>query len=100
MPPARAGDPRRSAPLDAAATAVSRRILWPPSFSGGEVRVCDAPSARPDANRRAVEAFAARLDVLPFDDTAASHAGEIRADLERQGAAIGGYDVMIAGFVP
>ena len=44
-----------------------------------------------------VERFAARLDVLPFDAEAAAHAADIRADLERRGCPIGGYDVLIAG---
>lgn len=56
-----------------------------------------AKSARPAENRHAVEAFAARLAVLDFDADAAAHAGEIRADLERQGTPIGGYDLLIAG---
>lgn len=56
-----------------------------------------AKSARPVENRNAVEAFAARIEVLDFDADAAAHAGEIRADLERQGRSIGSYDVLIAG---
>ena len=56
-----------------------------------------AKSARPDANRREVENFAARLEVLPFDAQAAAHAGDIRAALERQGRSIGAYDLLIAG---
>lgn len=56
-----------------------------------------AKSARPVENRHQVEAFAARLEVLDFDGDAAAHAGEIRADLEREGRPIGGYDVLIAG---
>ncbi|MEH3159106.1 MAG: tRNA(fMet)-specific endonuclease VapC [Sphingomonas taxi] len=56
-----------------------------------------AKSARPAENRLAVERFAARLEVLPFDEAAAAHAGDIRADLDRRGRAIGGYDVLIAG---
>jgi tRNA(fMet)-specific endonuclease VapC len=56
-----------------------------------------AKSARPEVNRREVENFAARLEVLPFDDAAAHHAADIRATLERQGRPIGGYDVLIAG---
>jgi tRNA(fMet)-specific endonuclease VapC len=56
-----------------------------------------AKSARPLDNRRAVEDFAARLVVLPFDDGAADHAAEIRADLERKGTSIGAYDLLIAG---
>jgi len=54
-------------------------------------------SARPEHNRREVENFAARLAVLPFDADAAAHAAEIRANLERRGQPIGGYDVLIAG---
>ena len=54
-------------------------------------------SARPDYNRREVGRFAGRLQVLPFDEDAAAHAGEIRASLERRGRPIGGYDVLIAG---
>lgn len=56
-----------------------------------------AKSARPEHNRREVERFAARLDVLPFDADAAAHAADIRAGLERQGRTIGGYDLLIAG---
>lgn len=56
-----------------------------------------AKSARPDENRRAVEAFASRLEVLPFDADAAAHAADIRASLESAGRTIGGYDTLIAG---
>ena len=56
-----------------------------------------AKSARPADNRAEVERFAARLEVLPFDEAAADHAADIRAMLERQGQMIGGYDVLIAG---
>jgi len=56
-----------------------------------------AKSARPGDNRRAVEDFASRLDVLTFDARAAQHAADIRNDLERRGQVIGGYDLMIAG---
>jgi tRNA(fMet)-specific endonuclease VapC len=56
-----------------------------------------AKSQRPQHNRREVERFAARLEVLAFDAAAADHAGEIRAVLERQGRMIGAYDLLIAG---
>ena len=56
-----------------------------------------AKSSRPDANRREVEHFAARLEVLAYDTAAAHHAADIRATLERRGRSIGGYDVLIAG---
>ena len=54
-------------------------------------------SLKPAENRTAVERFAARLSVLPFDSAAASHAANIRAKLEGQGLSIGAYDLMIAG---
>jgi tRNA(fMet)-specific endonuclease VapC len=54
-------------------------------------------SKRPVENRREVGNFAARQEVLAFDDNAAGHAAEIRADLARRGISIGGYDLMIAG---
>jgi len=47
--------------------------------------------------RRAVEHFAGRLAVLPFDSAAAAHTAEIRANLEARGCVIGPYDLMIAG---
>jgi tRNA(fMet)-specific endonuclease VapC len=56
-----------------------------------------AKSARPIENRREVERFAGRLDVLSFDETAAAHSADIRATLERRGLPIGGYDLLIAG---
>jgi tRNA(fMet)-specific endonuclease VapC len=54
-------------------------------------------SARPVENRREVERFTARLEVLAFDVAAASHAADIVASLRRRGQMIGGYDVLIAG---
>ena len=54
-------------------------------------------SARPDHNRREVERFAAKLNVLAFDAAAADHSADIRAALERAGRPIGGYDLLIAG---
>jgi tRNA(fMet)-specific endonuclease VapC len=54
-------------------------------------------SARPSHHRQEVEAFAHRLEVLPFDSEAAAHAADIRTVLERRGEPIGGYDLLIAG---
>ncbi len=56
-----------------------------------------AKAGRPEHSRSEVERFAARLEVLVFDEAAADHAAEIRAHLERQGLPIGGYDLLIAG---
>ena len=54
-------------------------------------------SANPERNLREVEGFAARLDVLPYDNSAAIHTGQIRAELAKDGKPIGPYDQMIAG---
>lgn len=54
-------------------------------------------SARPIENRREVEGFAGRLATLPFDESAAAHAGNITAELGRKGMLIGPYDLLIAG---
>ena len=75
---------------EASSLSISSVVLY-------ELLVGAAKSARPVENRHAVEAFAARLEVLDFDAEAAAHAGEIRADLEREGRSIGSYDLLIAG---
>jgi tRNA(fMet)-specific endonuclease VapC len=54
-------------------------------------------SQQVDRNLADVEAMAARLEVLPFDNHAAYHFGRIRAELYRSGTPIGPYDMMIAG---
>ena len=54
-------------------------------------------SSNPDRNLTSLEGFVARMDVLPLDDSAAAHAGQIRAELARLGMPIGPYDQLIAG---
>lgn len=54
-------------------------------------------SARPDHHMDLVSELAARLDVLNFDDAAAHHAANIRAQLTRKGQLIGSNDILIAG---
>jgi len=54
-------------------------------------------SARPEQNLAVVEGFAARLEVLDYDSAAASHTGQLRAELARNGTPIGPYDQLIAG---
>lgn len=53
-------------------------------------------SALPEHNRRQVEDFVSRLEILPYGDKAAAHYGDIRATLERQGKTIGVNDLHIA----
>ena len=56
-----------------------------------------AKSARRSANLEALEQFVGRIDVLPFDAGAATHYGDIRAELERVGQPAGGNDMLIGG---
>ena len=54
-------------------------------------------SAFVDKNLKNVENFISRLEVLEYGNKAASHYGDIRADLERKGTPIGVNDLHIAG---
>jgi tRNA(fMet)-specific endonuclease VapC len=54
-------------------------------------------SSNPERNLADVEGFAARLEVLKYDQEAAAHTGQLRAELARSGRPIGPYDQMIAG---
>ena len=53
-------------------------------------------SVEPEHNLRQVEDFVSRLEVIDYNAEAASHYGEIRADLERRGTPIGVNDLHIA----
>ena len=54
-------------------------------------------SSNPEGNLRDLEGFVARLETLPYEENAAAHTGQIRADLRARGTPIGPYDQMIAG---
>ena len=54
-------------------------------------------SQSPQRTMADVEGFAARLEVLTYDNRAAAHTGQLRAELARIGKPIGPYDLMIAG---
>lgn len=54
-------------------------------------------SSNAERNLADVEGFAARLEVLKYDQEAAAHTGQLRAELARLGKQIGPYDQMIAG---
>jgi len=54
-------------------------------------------SSNPERNLQDVEGLAARLDVLDCNNQAATHTGQIRAELAKAGKPIGPYDQMIAG---
>jgi len=61
-----------------------------------ELRYGCLRSARPAANRVAVDALLAPFPSLPFDDAAAEHAATVGRNLELLGSAIGPYDLQIA----
>ena len=67
------------------------------SITLGELHYGAAKSARRAENLTAIEHFVARLEVLPFGDKAASHYGQLRAELERAGMPCGAHDMQIAG---
>ena len=54
-------------------------------------------SSNPERNLADIEGFAARLEVLKYDQDASIHTGQLRAELARAGTPIGPYDHMIAG---
>lgn len=53
-------------------------------------------SQHQERNSRAVEDFCSRLEILNYDEKAAYHYGDIRAQLERKGKPIGVNDLHIA----
>ena len=75
---------------EAAALAISTVVLF-------ELLYGAEKSADPQRHRAEVQALAARLEVLSFDEDAAAHAADIRAALGRRGEPIGAYDLLIAG---
>lgn len=59
---------------------------------------CGLAKARhPAKERQKVERFVSAIIELPLDRPGAEAAAGIRAELERQGASIGPYDLLIAG---
>lgn len=66
------------------------------SITLAELLHCVEKSSIITKNLQKVEDFVSRLEVLPYDTTAASHYGDIRADLEKKGIVIGVNDLHIA----
>lgn len=48
-------------------------------------------------NLKQIESLSARLEILPFSDKAAAHAGQIKSELLAAETPIGAYDTLIAG---
>ncbi len=54
-------------------------------------------SSKPEQNLHDIEGLVARMEIVPFEEKAAVHFGQLRAELYRQGNPIGPYDMQIAG---
>ncbi len=54
-------------------------------------------SERPEQNLLDCEGLAARITISSFDENAANHFGQLRAELYSIGKPVGPYDMMIAG---
>lgn len=67
-----------------------------PAVVAAELAVGAAKSTSPTKTRWTVEQFLAPFEVVPFDESCALVYGEIRAQLEREGRAIGQNDLLIA----
>jgi tRNA(fMet)-specific endonuclease VapC len=62
-----------------------------------ELRYGAAKSQNPTRNHERIDAFLTAItEIIDFDSADASEAGEIRAFLDRAGAPIGPYDLLIA----
>lgn len=66
------------------------------SISVAELQYGVCKSNRQDQNRLALTEFLLPLEVVAFDESAASHYGDIRDHLEKRGNIIGSMDLLIA----
>ena len=75
---------------EATQLAISTVVLY-------ELLVGVAQSQQIEKNREDVDDFLSYVALLPFDERAAAHAAEIKADLLGRGQLIGPNDLLIAG---
>lgn len=66
------------------------------SITVAELEYGAAKSSKPEQNRNALISFLTPLEIMPFDDLAALHYGDIRTYLEKTGRVIGAMDMLIA----
>jgi tRNA(fMet)-specific endonuclease VapC len=67
------------------------------SVTYGELIYGAERSCQPKRNLADIEGLVARLNVMPFDQHAAEHFGQLRTEPYRIGQPIGPYNMMIAG---
>lgn len=66
------------------------------SITLGELAFGASKSSRSQESHAALSEFLLPLEVAEFNETAAMHYGDVRADLDRQGRPIGPLDTLIA----
>jgi tRNA(fMet)-specific endonuclease VapC len=66
------------------------------SITLSELEYGVAKSRKQEQNKLALTEFLTPIEIMPFDDMAAKHYGELRAYLERRGTPIGSLDTLIA----
>jgi tRNA(fMet)-specific endonuclease VapC len=79
-----------------AAAAARRDGAGISAISVAELEYGMAKSQHIERNRSALERFLTPLEILPFDDAASRHYGDIRVELERRRTPIGPNDLFIA----
>ncbi|TLS69086.1 tRNA(fMet)-specific endonuclease VapC [Mariprofundus erugo] len=67
------------------------------SVTFGELVYGAERSSQPERNLADIQGLVARLEIVPFDEHATEHFGQLRAELYNIGQPIGPYDMMIAG---
>src|SRR5688572_26314326 len=75
---------------------VPRRDVGTGIITVAELFYCSAKSQTPARSRQKQLEFLKTIQIVPFDDAAASIYGDIRAHLEKQGRPISGNDMLIA----
>lgn len=67
------------------------------SVTFGELIYGAEKSRQVERNLADIEGLTARMEIAAFDEQAATHFGQLRAELPQRGQLIGPYDMMIAG---
>lgn len=66
------------------------------SITFSELEYGAIKSSKPEQNHLALAQFLAPIEILPYDNGAAQHYGELRLYLEKHGTPIGSLDMLIA----
>lgn len=67
-----------------------------PSIVAAELLYAAEKSVKREQNLKIFRAFLSIYEIVPFDEAAAGHYARVRAELEHNGALIGGNDIVAA----